>query len=198
MFFDSDIPGVNRLTFIGQDPFRSGMLAAKLMNMLIQDQGSIAIVRILPQDFHIEERTRGFHSYFKTNKLSTQLHTYDWEEQVEIYSILDIISQILAEKKDLKGIFVTNALTYPIAAYLDSHPQKEKINIIGYDLIKENVDYLKHGVIDFLISQSPITQGYQGIQNLYRYLVLKQEVADKIWMPIDIVTQENIDFYQYN
>ena len=122
---------------------------------------------------------------------------YDWQEQENIIELLEIVRQIYLENRDLKGFFVTNALTYPIASYVESHPQKEKLKIIGYDLIKENVKYLKNGIIDFLISQSPITQGYLGIHCLYRYLVLKQEVEDKIWMPIDIVAQENIDFYQY-
>lgn len=71
-----------------------------------------------------------------------------------------------------------------------------KIPIIGYDLIDENVRYLREGVIDFLISQQPERQGYKGISTLYRHVILKEPVPKKVMMQIDIVTSENVDFYR--
>ena len=198
VFFDSDIPDSNRLTFIGQDPYRSGRLAAKLMRMMTGNEGSIVIIRILPEDYHIDQRIEGFKKYYIDNNENNSVQVYEWQEQKDLSSF-DIVSQkILEEQIDLQGIFVTNALTYLIASFCESHCSKKNVKIIGYDLIKQNIDYLRSEVIDFLISQSPITQGYQGIYSLYRYLVLKQNVDDKIIMPIDIVTKENIDFYKYS
>lgn len=193
IFFDSDLPGTKRLTFIGQDPYKSGMLAGRLMKMLIHDNGNIAIIRILPEDYHIDQRTKGFQSYFPEN----QIQVYEWQEVEDLTSINVLLENILNNNTNLRGIFVTNALTYLVASYIKSNNLKKKIKIIGYDLVKENVVHLKNSVIDFLISQSPITQGYEGIQLLYRKLVLNQEIEDKIMMPIDIVTKENIEFYKY-
>ena len=68
--------------------------------------------------------------------------------------------------------------------------------LIGYDLIEENIAFLKEGIIDFLISQRPEVQGYQGIYALYRHVVLNERIQDKIMMQLDVVTKENIDYYQ--
>ncbi len=198
VFFDSDITDSNRLTFIGQDPYRGGRLAAKLMRMMTGNEGNIVIIRILPEDYHIDQRMEGFKKYYIDNNEINSVQIYEWQEQKDLNSFNIVSQKILEEQSDLQGIFVTNALTYLIASFFESHCSKKNVRIIGYDLIKQNIDYLRTEVIDFLISQSPITQGYQGIYSLYRYLVLEQNVDDKIMMPIDIVTKENIDFYKYS
>ena len=198
VFFDSDIPDSNRLTFIGQDPYRGGKLAAKLMRMMTGNEGNIVIIRILPEDYHIDQRMEGFKKYYIDNNEINSVQIYEWQEQKDLNSFNIVSQKILEEQSDLQGIFVTNALTYLIASFFESYCSKKNVRIIGYDLIKQNIDYLRSEVIDFLISQSPITQGYQGIYSLYRYLVLEQNVDDKIMMPIDIVTKENIDFYKYS
>jgi LacI family transcriptional regulator len=95
----------------------------------------------------------------------------------------------------LKGIFVTNAITHQIARYIKAHAPEKGIHVIGYDLIEENVRYLKEGWIDFLISQQSERQGYEGIYTLYRHVVLKEAVEKNVMMPLDIVTAENIDYY---
>ena len=49
-------------------------------------------------------------------------------------------------------------------------------------------------MIDFLISQQPERQGYEGIIALFRHVVLKEPVLPKVMMQIDIVTSENVDY----
>jgi LacI family transcriptional regulator len=197
VFFDSDLPDTKRFTFIGQDPFQSGMLAGRLMKMLIVNDGDIAVIRVLPEDYHINMRTEGFQSYFSNNGHVNTIQVYNWHENKDLNNMNTLVKKILNDNTNLKGIFVTNALTYLVASYIQANHLEKKIKIIGYDLVEENVAFLKNSVIDFLISQSPITQGYQGIHLLYRKIVLNHEIDDKIMMPIDIVTKENIDFYKY-
>ncbi len=196
IFFDSDLPHTKRLTFIGQDPYKSGMLAGRLMKMLIDDNGDIAVIRVLPEDYHINLRTEGFQRYFADHTYMNNIQVYNWHENEDLSDINALIEEIVNINSNLQGIFVTNALTYLVASYIKSKNLEKKIKIIGYDLVKENVAYLKNSVIDILISQSPITQGYQGIQLLYRKLVLNHDIDDRIMMPIDIVMKENIEYFQ--
>jgi LacI family transcriptional regulator len=58
------------------------------------------------------------------------------------------------------------------------------------------MEHLKNGVIDFLICQKPQEQGYRGIMALYHHLILDLKVADRYYMPIDIVTRENCAYYK--
>lgn len=196
IFIDSDLPGTRRTAFIGQDAYQSGILAGKLMRILIGDSGDIAIIRVIPESYNLELRIKGFQSYFQDNNFNNTIHIYERPEGEDLFDFKVFLKGII-NKHVLKGIFVTNALTFLVASYIESISNQNKIRIIGYDLIKENVAFLKKSVINFLISQSPFTQGYEGIQLLYRKVVLSQDIDDKIMMPIDIVTKENIEFYKY-
>jgi LacI family transcriptional regulator len=67
--------------------------------------------------------------------------------------------------------------------------------VIGYDLLDSNVRLLKSGSIRFLIGQRPEEQTYKGIKKLFEYLSL-HKIPDKIeYLPVDIVTSENVEFF---
>ncbi|MFC1557609.1 sugar ABC transporter substrate-binding protein, partial [candidate division KSB1 bacterium] len=179
-----------------QDSYLSGRLSAKLMKMIINKRGTIAAIRVLPEDFHINERINGFQSFISENN-SLSLVIYDAFREKDVTVFHNLTKRIISENKDLKGIFVSNALTYCVAKYFESAKMNKRIRIIGYDLIEDNRKYLKKGYIDFLISQQPEMQGYQGIYTLYRHIVLNEKTPEKIMMPLDIITEENIDYYAH-
>jgi LacI family transcriptional regulator len=195
VFFDSFIPDANYISYIGQDSFQSGSLSAKLMTMLIKDRGQVAVIKMLPEDYHINDRVSGFLFYCK-NRPEIIARVYEIDSHKSQALRYKIYQRILSELDDLKGIFVTNASTHQVAEFLQARKRAEKIRVIGYDLIEDNVKYLRRGVIDFLISQQSEKQGYEGILSLYRHVVLGEAVEKKTMMQLDIVTSENIDYYQ--
>ena len=191
IFIDSTVPSAHHLSFIGQDSFQSGYLSARLMHLLLGDEGHVAVIKLLPHDYHIDTRATGFLDYLHKN---TQIKS-------SIYEIAEsengnFAKNIFKKKNDLNGLFVTYASTHPFAAYIDTYPSQKDVKIIGYDLIAENIKYLKKGTIDFLINQMPQSQGYEGIYCLYKHVILDEPVEKKIEMRIDIVTKENVDYYQ--
>lgn len=193
VFFDSFIPRTACLSAIAQDAFQSGVLSARLMQMLVKDPGHVAILRVLPADYHIDDRVNGFLSYCRKCPHVTS-------GVVEIRGDGDpgrgrkALDGVLRKHPDLKGVFVTNAATHLAAAYLKSCGLGRKVAVIGYDLVPENVRYLREGLINFLISQQPERQGYEGIMTLYRHVLLKEAVLPKITTQLDIVTSENVDY----
>ena len=46
-----------------------------------------------------------------------------------------------------------------------------------------------------LIAQQPELQGFDGIKALCDYLIFKKEIPRENFMPIDLLTKENIEFY---
>lgn len=66
---------------------------------------------------------------------------------------------------------------------------------MGYDLLERNVNCLKQGSVFFLIAQQPELQGFDGIKALCDHLIFKKEVPRENFMPIDLLTKENIEFY---
>ena len=73
VFFDTTLPDAAPVSTIIQDSFQSGVLAAKLSELLVGGSGEIVILQIAPSDFHLLERARGFRSYFQKHKTITCL-----------------------------------------------------------------------------------------------------------------------------
>ena len=73
--------------------------------------------------------------------------------------------------------------------------QRHDFHLIGYDLLNRNIACMRAGTIDFLISQQPTLQGYYSIESLCNHLILKKKVKECNYMPINLLTIENIDFY---
>jgi len=194
LFFDSLVPGAECLSYIGQDSYKSGTAAAKLMQLLAGSSSTAAVVNFTPEDYHIQQRTKGFCDYFKQhekNKIRVVEIPPDYKMNTDKY--LDTL--FASENGKLKGIFVSSASTYLVARYLKKNNLCGKIKLIGYDLIKENVSYLKEGIIDFVISQMSDRQGFESVLALVNHVVLKKKVKKKQFMQIDIITKENVDYY---
>jgi LacI family transcriptional regulator len=190
VLFDTPLPGVEPLCFIGQNAYYSGKVCAHLLSYIVKDGRSIAAVQIIPADVHIQQRINGFSSFFpKDNqpRVFTIHHQDDRQEQNEL------LDRILNDSIPTEAVFVSNA---SVASLAKASAEKNiKIKIIGYDLTEVNRSLLEQGKVDFLISQSPDRQAYLGVKQLYRKLVLKEEVEKQIIMPIDIIARENLRFY---
>ncbi|MBN1895802.1 substrate-binding domain-containing protein [bacterium] len=194
VFFDSYLPNVDCLTFIGQKSFQSGVLSGKLMSILVGRDATIAVIRILPEDYHLEDRVGGFQSFFSQDP-GIRIRVYEADLMKGQEAIHAVTRRILEENGDLGGLFVPSACTGNVAEFIHSRNGQSPIRLIGYDLTDENIRFMKEGVIDFLISQRPEIQGYRGIHALYRHVVLKEAIPREMILPIDIVTRENIDYY---
>ena len=195
VFFDSLVPESSYLSYIGQDAYKSGMASAKLMHLLTGENPGIAAVKYTPEDYHIKQRTKGFCDYFKAaDNSNVAILEIPPDYKLNTGKYLDKL--IVGRKNGIKGIFVSSASTYLVAKHLKKRGLEGKIKLIGYDLIKENIAYLKEGVIDFIISQMSERQGYEAVRALVASVILKQKVNRTKFMQIDIITRENVDYYK--
>lgn len=194
VFFDANIPGEKALSFIGQDSFQSGVICGKLMKLMVGKKGIIAVILAFHDDYRIMKRAEGFKFYFE-NETGIRLVTYELSNHSDKDTFFKLMDDIFAENKDLKGIFVTNVSVHNAGEYLKNKISNRKIHLIGYDLVRDNIEYLNEGIIDFIISQKAETQGYEGIYTLYRSIVLQEPCEKSIMMPLEIITKENFIYY---
>ncbi len=201
VFLNTKIENLNHTAFVGQDPIQSGMVAARLMDFGLDVDAEIFIVNIISDNggnSHILNREAGFRQFFSDvngNKRRI-FHTININSQVP-----DELDLILQQKIGIKnpglckkGIFVTNSKVFQVALWLEKN-RLNNYTLIGYDLLEQTQQFLRKGVIDFLISQKPREQGYKSIMALFNHLVMKKQVIKDQYLPIDIITKENIDFY---
>ena len=104
------------------------------------------------------------------------------------------MDDIFRKHADLKNIFVTTSKAFEIAAYLKRRKIKG-VHVIGFDILQENIQYLGNGFIHFLINQHPEGQGYWGVYLLTDHLVFKKDVPEIKYLPLDIVSKENVSYY---
>lgn len=198
VLFNTQIPDSSSLSYIGQDSYQSGLLAAKLLHYGISGSGTVLVAHVgedISNSAHLLEKEKGFRNFFAGHELHEK---YQVVQQIfDDPKNASFVHQILELKEsipDLKGIFVTNSKAYELAFYLEKFnwpPTK----LIGYDLLPQNLDYLEKGIIDFLINQNPFGQGYWGIHQLTDSLVFKKDTQPIKYLPLDIITQENLRFY---
>ena len=194
VFLSTKVPQTNYLTHIGQDNFQSGVVAAKLMSFLLREKGTIAIIDAFPSDYHIMERTKGFFSFFNNNPdYSIKIYYHDRTKPESESCRLP--ETVFNENTELRGVCIPGGVAADFAACLEKQNLANRVCIIGYDLIERSKKNLKNGTIDFIISQNPEAQGYQGIYSLYQRCVLRQSPPKEILMLIDIITRENMDYF---
>jgi LacI family transcriptional regulator len=186
---DSDHPNERKISYIGQDSYQSGQLSGKLMSLLLNGRGNSAVIRTAVDDYHIHQRVGGFLDFLKMNT-AIECKVFNLEKTGDDEIYFRLMEKIFREVADPGGLFVTDASAHYAAAYLKK--RGISLRIIGNDLIPENSECLKSGEIDFIISQRPEMQGYEGVTALHRMLVLNERIEKRIIMPLDIITRENI------
>lgn len=193
VFFDSNISGLGQLSFIGQHSRDSGYTAAEIMARCVPEHSEILIATIKKKDdnhLHFANREAGFRTYFE-NK-NHRLVTYE-NHVTDEHTIGEELLDIIQSSSSLSGVFVTNDI-HKLVRLLPAG-MLDKLCLIGYDLIDENMNHLKKEHISFLISQQPQMQAYKGVRVLYEYLILKKKPNAEIFVPIDIITPTNIRYY---
>ncbi len=196
VFIDSDIEAQNRLSYIGPDLYDSGYLAANLVSYILRGRESVLVLNISQRMYkhhHLLKKEEGFRSYFKDNAIKKKIEKIDIRKG-DSFSIEKEITSVLSRNKDIRLAFVTNSRVFIVAKCLKK--LKKKLILIGFDFIEENIKALTEGDIDFLICQKPGEQAYKGIMSLYQHIVLNRQVDRMQFMPIDIITKENYQFYK--
>ncbi|MEE9406478.1 MAG: substrate-binding domain-containing protein [Polaribacter sp.] len=192
--FNNQLEIENTKNFVGQNLFKSGRIAANLINIIIPKKASILILHIDEDPnnaIHMQEKEKGFKHYFKELENSNyKIRTWN-SKQVDLTKKLD---SIFLNTIATDVIFVTTSKAYLVAEFIKSKKLKN-VKLIGYDLLDENIQYLKDNVINFLIHQNPKKQVYLGISYLVEYFLFGKEIPTKSLLPIDIITAENLETY---
>jgi LacI family transcriptional regulator len=198
VLFNTQISNYDPLSYIGQDSLQSGYLAGKLIHYGQPDACNVLIAHIdeeISNAAHLLRKEKGFRNYFSENNLDEKYTILRTELNRCTPKIFDnILDKIIIDTPGLASIFVTTSKAHVIARYLDIR-KISNIKLIGYDLIAENVEYLKSERISFLINQNPKGQGYWSVNYLADYLVFKKSVSPLKFLPLDIVTKENVRYY---
>jgi LacI family transcriptional regulator len=197
VFIDGFIKETNFLAYIGENVFQSGKVAGQLTDMLTPEKKDILIVNIaknIQNIHHLNNRMKGFMDYFSNSgknsgrKIRLNISNTDFE------NIKISVDKVFIKYPEIASIFITGSKSYKIASYIKASGLGP-VSMVGYDLLDSNVEYLKSGIIKFLINQRPEEQTYKAVKKLFEFLSLNK-IPDKMeYLPVDIVTSENVDYF---
>lgn len=197
VYIDFEIKETKPIKYIGQDSYKSGYIAAKIL-MRNYSEGQELVLFLnnskdSPAEIQMQRRLEGFMHYIVEEY--RQIMTYDVilnkNNPEENDKILDAF--FLEHPKAALGV-VFNSRVYQVGHYLQKSGKNLK-GLVGYDLLRDNVELLKSGEVTYLIGQRPGLQGYCGVKALCDSIVFKKSIEPIKYMPIDILIKENIDFY---
>lgn len=198
VLFNTHIADYEPLSYIGQDSYQSGLLAARLMHYGLPTSCAILIAHFdedISNAAHLSKKELGFRNYFIQNHIDQKYNILKVDFDSSNFPVfIKRLEDVIENTSHLEGIFVTTSKAFEIAAYLKQRHIKN-IRIVGYDLLPPNVHYLNSGSISFLINQNPKGQGFWGIHQLANHLVFKKEVPALKYLPLDIVTKENVNYF---
>jgi LacI family transcriptional regulator len=196
VLFNSMLENTVISSYVGQDAFQSGYVAAKLINYGMEPGRDVAIINISSRSdhyAHIISREKGFRTYFEdhTGRLDhlVTINMNGRNDKQLFRSLHEVF-----EKYRITGLFVTNSRVYKVADFLAGHGLMN-IRLVGYDLLPQSIDYLQREYIDFLISQKPEEQAYLGLNSLFYLVAFNRKPVERQLLPIDIITRENLKYY---
>ena len=197
VLFNTNIGESKALCFIGQNLYQSGRVAAELICFGQSAPAKFGVLHVdedLYDSIHFLEKEKGFKDYVN--------EVFEGKAEVQSlnrtgssdFSFKKKLAQLLAEPH-LKGIFVSSSHGTTTAASFLKTQRKNNIRLVGYDLLEKNVEYLRSGIIDFLIHQKPQQQAFLGVSCLANHLVFKKEAIAINQFPLEVITSQNLDSY---
>lgn len=200
IMLDSNLQELNPTSFIGQDSLASGYFAGKMFTLLLgNDERQVMLFRQSKggrlSSRQQENRERGFMKFMQEHNPDIEICQLDIPRDTPQEEFDRQMGAFLNEHPDIHNCITMNSRAHVVADYLYRNNLKQ-IQIMGYDMVAKNADYMRKGVVSFLICQHAYMQGYFSMEALFRYIVLKKEIRQVSYMPIELISRENVDYYR--
>jgi ribose transport system substrate-binding protein len=177
---DSDAPASKRLTFIGTDNYKAGMIGAQLAVKQLQGKGSV-VVFTMPEQANLKERLHGYRDGFEGHPGIKIVDTVDvkGDPRIAFDHTQEMVDKKTIEKID--GFICLEAIACPeVADVLDRNKIGSKV-IVAMDTDPRTLDFIKKDRIAGTIAQKPFTMGFVGVPALDTMHHYPPNPLDKLW-----------------
>jgi ribose transport system substrate-binding protein len=177
---DSDAPASKRLTFIGTDNYKAGLMGGQLAVKQLQGKGNV-VVYTMPEQANLKDRLHGYRDILEASP------------KIKIVDIVDIKgdariafdhTQEMVDKKTISaidGFICLEAIACPeIADVLDRNKIGGKV-IVAMDTDPRTLEAIKKDRIAGTIVQKPFTMGFTGLLTLDSMFHHPPAPLDKPW-----------------
>ena len=199
IMLDSYMPDLKPLSFFGQDSFCSGYFAAKMLMLIASNQKEIMLFKQI-KDGRVTSKQQvnrevGFRHYMHDHFPNIKITEFCIPFKGTRSEYDSMIKEFFEKHPDVHHCITLNSKAHIIGEYLLRNNIRD-IQIMGYDMVAKNAECLRQDSISFLIAQHGYQQGYSCVDTLFKAIVLRKKVQPVNYMPIELLTKENVDFYR--
>lgn len=199
ILLDSYMPDLKPLSFYGQDSFCSGYFAGRMLMMVASKEKEIMLMKQM-KDGNVaskqqENRETGFRHYMRDHFPEIAITELNLPLDEERKKYGPLLEDFFTTHPHVHHCITFNSKAHIVGEFL-LRSNRRNVQIMGYDMVDKNAECVRHGSISFLIAQHAYMQGYSCLESLFEAIVLRKEVNPVNYMPIEILTKENLDFYR--
>ena len=199
VMLDSYMPDLKPLAFYGQDSFSSGYFAARMLMLIANREKEIILMKLTKNGRVVskqqDNREVGFRHYMHDHFPDTQIINLELPVDATHAQYDKLLEECFKQHPRIHHCITLGSKAHIMGEFL-LRTNRRDVQIMGYDMVGKNADCLRMGSISFLIAQHAYQQGYCCIDALFRAIVLKNKVEPVNYMPIELLTKENVDFYR--
>ncbi|HWQ11017.1 MAG TPA: substrate-binding domain-containing protein, partial [Holophaga sp.] len=164
--FDAPAPSSAALTYIGTDNKTAGFEAGKKMAERMKGAGKLVILQGGLGAANLNLRTQGFKEAMA--KFAPKAKVLEVVDVAGDFSVATNKTEALLQTyPDLTAIFAVSAEGAPAAAAVLKQQKKNgKILLAGFDDLKDTLEGIKDGTVDFCLVQKTFKMGWLSIQAL--------------------------------
>jgi ribose transport system substrate-binding protein len=197
LIIDSDLKGVDTVSFVATDNYKGGEMAAAKMIELLGGKGKIVVLRYNVGSASTTNREQGFLDAIAKapgiEVVSSNQYAGPTTETAQTAS-----ENLLQRYRNadgslsLQGIYTPNeSSTFGMLRVLQDNQWAGKVRFVGFDASPKLVEGLQKGEIDGLVLQNPRNMGYLGVKTLVASLK-GEKVERRIDTGATLVTGKNM------
>lgn len=199
VLLDSNMPDLKPLAFFGQDSLHSGYFAGRMLMLIASKEKQVLLMKVTKDGRVVskqqDNREVGFRQYMCEHYPNVEILTLELPFYGDKQQYDNIFDDFFASHPGIHHAITLGSKAHILGEYLLRKNMKD-VYIMGYDMVMKNAECLKKGSISFLIAQHAYQQGYYCVNALFRAVVLKVKVPQVNYMPIELLSKENVDFYR--
>ncbi len=191
---NTDIKGSQRLCFIGQDGFKAGRIAGRLMGEFLQGKGKVAVFTSDSdeyQSFPFGTREGGFRELvggqYPNIEILPNIYTH---EQPQI--IRREMRKLCENETELAGIFITCGGVNAVGDVLEEYERKD-MKLICYENYPEILRLLEKNIVTATLDSEIEEQGKKALEVLMEYLIYDRKPEKRhLYSEIKILLKESL------
>jgi ribose transport system substrate-binding protein len=190
---DSTLNYPETVAFVGTDNHKGGEIAGEELARLLNNKGSVVMMRFNPGSASCAAREQGFLDAMKSHPNIQVLSSDNYAGPTREKALETGANLLSTYTGKIDGVFTPNeSSTNGMLLALQQAGLAGKVKFVGFDGGAQNMDGLKAGQIQALVLQNPYQMGYLGVKVMLDHLAGKT-VPTNIDTGATLLTKDNLD-----